>query len=253
MTRLKKPITVQADATEDGKPETITGLFWTSSPISGRGYNAGTVQVEITNAADGVGEATISPSSVKAGSVKKITAEFKAAGSMDGGAVRLVIPEEWGALQDDDATEANYVEVSVVGRGKVTNASVADRAATATLEGVEAGSVVKFTYGGGTVASRNGAEVQPQIAVAEPAKFKIYSDGDGDGAFELVIGAQRNKAAKDKDKEDEVVALGVIYRDQDDGVLLVEVTGADDGSGTAEVEIVNTRDSVKLCTRMMKI
>ena len=91
------PVTVQSDATEEGKPETITGLFWTSSPISGRGYNAGTVEVEIANAADGYGTATISPSSVRAGSVnERITAEFTAAGSMDGGAVRLVIPERVG-------------------------------------------------------------------------------------------------------------------------------------------------------------
>ena len=122
----------------------------------------------------------------------------------------------------------------------MTNASVANRAATATLEGVVKGSVVRFSYGGGTVSSRNGAQVQPKIAVAEPARFKIYSDGDGDGAFELVKGAQRTKALKDADKEEDRVALGVVYRDQPPGVLRVEVTGADDGSGTAEVEIVAT-------------
>ena len=75
------------------------------------------MDVEISNVADGYGNATISPSSVSAqGSTnEEITIDFTAAGTMDGGAVRLVIPDEWGNLQDDDATEANYVEVDVVG------------------------------------------------------------------------------------------------------------------------------------------
>ena len=63
---------------------------------------------------DGYGTATISPESVKAGSDdKEITVEYTVPGTMDGGAVRLVIPNGWGSLQDDDATEANYVEVDV--------------------------------------------------------------------------------------------------------------------------------------------
>ena len=58
---------------------------------------------------------------------------------MDGGAVRLVIPDDWGNLQDDDATEANYVEVDVVkGRGSA-EANVADRAVIANLTGRSSG------------------------------------------------------------------------------------------------------------------
>ena len=128
---------MQGNATEDDKPEKITGYFWTSGS-RGRGYNAGAVEVEITNAADGYGTATIEPMTLQAQGVtdEEITVDFTAVGSMDGGAVRLVIPENWGDLQDDDATEANYVEVDVVtGRG-TAEANVADRAVIATLEGL---------------------------------------------------------------------------------------------------------------------
>ena len=157
---------MQPDATKADEPEKIDGYFWTSGS-RGRGYNAGAVEVEISNVADGYGNAVISHSSLSAGSTnEEITIDFTAAGTMDGGAVRLVIPDNWGDLQDDDATEANYVEVDVVeGRGSA-EANVADRAVIANLTGVQAGSVVRFTYGGGTVASRNGAEVQPTIADA---------------------------------------------------------------------------------------
>ena len=146
------------------------------------------MEVEVTNAADGYGTATISPSEVSAGSNdEEITVDFTAVGSMDGGAVRLVIPDDWGDLQDEDATEANYVEVDVVeGRGSAT-ANVADRAVIANLTGVEKGSVVRFTYGGGTVTTRNGAEVQPSITTGlrRPLSLIIETDGDGNGSFEM--------------------------------------------------------------------
>ena len=240
---IDKKVTVQSNATEEDEYETITGLFWTSSSIggrvSGRGHNAGAVDIEITNAADGYGTATISPSSVKAGSDdQEITVDFKAVGTMDGGAVRLVTPPGWGTLQDDDATEANYIEVDVRGRGTAT-ANVGSNAAIAYPEGLVKGSVVRFTYGGGTVLSRNGAEVQPSIAVADPAKFIIETDGDGDSVFAKVRGTQRTKAAIKVTTDAKTIPLGTVYRDRA-GELRVEVTGADDGSGTAEVAIVNT-------------
>ena len=61
-TKIVSYVTVQANATEADKPEKIDGYFWTSGS-RGRGYNAGTVEVEISNVADGYGNATISPSS----------------------------------------------------------------------------------------------------------------------------------------------------------------------------------------------
>ena len=52
-------VTVQGKATEADKPEKVTGYFWTSGS-RGTGHNAGAVDVEITNVADGYGTATIS-------------------------------------------------------------------------------------------------------------------------------------------------------------------------------------------------
>ena len=247
---IESKIIVQGDATEADKPETITGYFWTSGS-RGRGYSAGAVEVEVTNVADGYGTATIEPKEVSAGSNdQEITVEFKAAGSMDGGAVRLVIPDKWGNLQDDDATERNYVEVDVVtGRGTAT-ANVADRAVIADLEGVEKGSVVRFTYGGGTVTTRNGAEVQPSITTSDaPAEFIIETDGDGNGSFSDVWGIQLTTAQVTENSDDKTKTLGAVSRDAYDGyatdtagvgLLRVAVTGATDGSGSAEVEIVAT-------------
>ena len=242
-TEIISPVVVQSTATEENKPVKIQGLFWTSG-TRGRGYSAGTVDVAIGNVADGYGTATIEPSSIKAGSdTEKITVDYTVPGSMDNGIVRLVIPEHWGNLQDDDATEANYVEVDVTGRGSAT-ANVANRAVEATLTGVVKGSVVTFTYGGGTVASRNGAEVQPRITTPnKPAMFVIETDGDGDGSFAEVKGMQRTKAQKDADKKADngkpAKPLGAVYA-TDPGMLFVEVTGASDGSGSAEVAIQNT-------------
>ena len=95
-TEVTSFVKVQGDATEDTKPELITGFFWTSGS-GGRGKDAGKVEVEVTNAADGSGTAEISPSELKAGSnTEEITIKFTAVGTMDGGDVRLRIPNRLG-------------------------------------------------------------------------------------------------------------------------------------------------------------
>ena len=165
---------------------------------------------------DGYGTATIDPDdSLKAGSEdQEITVRYTVPGTMEGGAVRLSIPKGWGSLQDDDATEANYLEVDVSGGGSATT-NVGPNAAIATLSGVVEGSVVEFTYGGGTVASRNGAQVQSTLAGPKaPAAFVIASDGDGNGSFKSVQGMQRTKAQKaaDKESEDEAARHSLRYR-----------------------------------------
>ena len=100
-TEIVSYVTVQSNKTEDEKPEKIDGYFWTSGS-RGRGYNAGSVGVEISNVEDGYGNATISHKEVSAGSTdQEIMVDFTAVGSMDGGAVRLVIPDDWGDLQDE--------------------------------------------------------------------------------------------------------------------------------------------------------
>ena len=63
----KDKITVQPNATAEGKPVAITGYFWTSKPFSKR-RSAGKVEIEITSVDDGYGTATIEPETVKAGS-----------------------------------------------------------------------------------------------------------------------------------------------------------------------------------------
>ena len=207
-TEVTSSVKVQGDATKDTKPELITGFFWTSGS-GGRGKDAGKVEVEITNAADGSGTATISPSELKAGSnTEEITIKFTAVGTMDDGDVRLRIPDDWGDLQSDDATKANFVTVKVIGRG-TAEANVADRAVIAALTGVEKDSVVQFSYGGGTVLSRNGAEVEPKIrTVKNPAKFIIETDGDGDGSFVPVKGSQRTKAVNEAEIKADTKPLG---------------------------------------------
>ena len=230
---VEDKITVQDNATDADEPETIDGFFWTSGS-RGRGYSAGKVEVEVTNVADGYGTATIKPKEVSAGSNdQEITVDFTAVGSMDGGAVRLVIPDDWGDLQDEDATEANYVEVDVVeGRGSA-EANVADRAVIANLTGVRKGSVVRFTYGGGTVTTRNGAEVQPSITTSDaPAEFIIETDGDGNGSFSDVRGVQLTKVQVTENSDDKTKTLGAVSRDAyaadaaGAGLLRVAVTGA---------------------------
>ena len=226
-TEIVSNVTVQPNATEPDKPVKIVGRFWTKSPITGSGHNAGTVTVEIGNAPDGFGTATIDPEdSLKAGSEdQEITVRYTVPGTMEGGAVRLSLPNsQWGSFQDDDATEANYLEVDVSGRGSATT-NVGPTAAIATLSGVAKGSVVIFRYGGGTVASRNGAQVQSALAGSKaPAAFVIESDGDGNGSFTVVKGMQRTKKQKEADKESEEKPLGAVY-DTDKGIALCYCNG----------------------------
>ena len=69
--------------------------------------SAGSVQIDVTNAEDGTGSATISANnsnSVRAGSANnEIVVVFMAAGTMDGGAVSLQTPPGWGDMQRDPA------------------------------------------------------------------------------------------------------------------------------------------------------
>ena len=235
-------ITVQPNATAVDKPVEVQGYFWTSSPLSKR-RSAGIVEIEVTQVEDGYGTATIeaaaaNDATVKAGSDNNIIqVEFTAVGTMDGGAVSLERAERWGAFQADDATIRNYVEVKVVkGRGKLDTVDVGPDIVIAYLEAFPVNSVIRFTYGNGTVRTQNGAEAQANIGLAE---FTIQTDGDGDGDFAEVRGTERTAAEIEKTPK----PLGAVYRDAI-GVVRVDVTGADDGSGSAEVEIVATEQGV---------
>ena len=192
----------------------VQGYFWTSSPLSKR-RSAGIVEIEVTQVEDGYGEATIQAAAadsakVKAGSDNNIIqVEFTAVGTMDGGAISLERAKGWGNFQADDATIRNYVEVEVVkGRGKLDTVDVGPDIVIAYLEAFPDKSVIRFTYGDGTVRTQNGAVAQPDIGLAE---FTIQTDGDGDGDFDNVRGTERTAAEKDKTPE----PLGAVYRDRD--------------------------------------
>ena len=235
-----KGFTMQPTATPDDKPIEIPGRFWTSFPFD-KLRSAGNVDVEVTQVIDGYGTATIKAAAANAATVKAgsgnniIQVEFTAVGTMDGGAVSLERPANWGGFQDDDATTANYIEARVVsGSGKVSTVDVGPEIVIVHLETFAPNAKIRFTYGGGTVRLQNGATAQSNIGLAE---FTIQSDGDGDGIFGLVRGDKRVQADIDKTAK----PLGAAYRDGvNPGVLRIDVTGAGDGSGTAEVAIVRT-------------
>ena len=66
---------------------------------------------------------------------------------MDGGAVSLQKPTGWGDFQDDDAKQANYVEVKVVsGRGRLGDVNVTPDIVVARLETFAPNAKLKFTY-----------------------------------------------------------------------------------------------------------
>ena len=93
----------------------ILGRF--KSGVSTRDFPAAApASVRIGNVAAGSGTAMItSPSShtVKAGSKSNnITIVYRAAGTMDGGSVRLHSPDDWGALQETDSSADNYIRVN---------------------------------------------------------------------------------------------------------------------------------------------
>ena len=226
---------MQSQATPRDKPIKITGKF---SPSSGGLKEAGTVEIDVTQVQDGYGKATIKATAANAPTVKagsnnnQIIVEFTAVGTMDSGAVSLEKPTGWGDFQDDDAKQANYVQVSVVSGGRLGDVNVTPDIVVARLETFAPNARLKFTYGN----RQSGAEAQSDIGHAE---FMIKSNGGGDSSFALVRGTERTAAEQEETPE----PFGAVYRDDPDGpgILRVEVTGADDGSGSAEVTIEDTQ------------
>ena len=90
----------------------IRGRYKAASGSNFRTRDAGTIWVDVINAKDGSGTAKLThrPTNVRAGSTNNvITVVFTGKGTMDGGAVRLTIPDDWGAMQDDPL-ELNYAD-----------------------------------------------------------------------------------------------------------------------------------------------
>ena len=228
--------TMQSRATPADEPIKITGHFRPSP--SGSFLSAGTVEIDVTQVQDGYGEATIKATAANAPTVKagsnnnQIIVEFTAVGTMDSGAVSLEKPSSWGDFQDDDAKQANHVDVRVVSGGRLGDVNVTPDIVVAHLETFAPNARLEFTYGN----RQSGAEVQSDIGHAE---FTIQSNGGGDSSFALVRGTERTAAEQEETPE----PFGAVYRDDPDGpgILRVEVTGADDGSGSAEVTIEDTQ------------
>ena len=224
------------DSDEDGVR--IRGFFKAGKNLGQR--DAGSVFVDIENVADGAGTATIvtDPAVTRAGSKNnKIVVVYTGAGTMDGGAVQLDIPGDWGAVQDDSLL-LNYISVSppsvLVADDDDNDPIVISNdgfTVTAHLKKFGDGSKLTFIYGGGTGGDdTRGAEAQDDISDAE---FSIQSDGDGDGIFELVDGVPHSESNPEGDP------AGVVYDDEKGG-LTVEVKGSESGTGEVTVETVKS-------------
>ena len=217
----------------------VRGTFRVSS--SANTQTTRSVTIKLNNIADGTGSATLSPTSVEAGSNNRvIQVTFTAAGTMNGGKVSLEIPSgEWGLMQDDP-TKRNYVTVR--GSGGVSLESVNGTSAVATIRTLAKGGSFHFIYGGGTSSANNGVEVQNDPGITA---FTINSDGDGDGVFAPVESDVKHEG---REKTRNPKKLGRIYADAP-GKLQIEVSGAADGTGTVTVEPAEVRaaaDDVRL-------
>ena len=217
----KHPVHISASARgtaasdEDGL--SIRGYF----KVSATGFterDAGRIWVDITNVKDGTGTATITPPSVRADSTDNlIRVAYTAIGTMDDGAVRLSIPEDWGAAQRDDAEKPNYIKVTVSGSGaKLANFEVLDNGRTvqANLTTFGLGDNVSFAYGGSSGANR-GAVAQADLG---EAVFLVESRGGSGGEFEAIVD-NMDKAISPK----------------------IEVKSAKSGSGQVAVAITNNK------------
>ena len=149
---------------EDGLA--IHGSYLVSGPVSGktfRMHSAGVLRIDVTNVDDGTGEANVTPPSVRASSTNNLMRiVYTGAGTMDGGAVQLTIPNGWGDAQRSDNAAANYMNVTVGTGAVLKDFEVHDsgRTVEANLTTFGFGDTVMFTYGG---TGAKGAEAPAEI------------------------------------------------------------------------------------------
>ena len=220
---------------KQGKVQNNAGIatihgYYRASKNSSR-IRAGTVEIEVTNAVSGTGTGTVRPTTAKGGSIDgTFTIVYEAAGTMDGGRISLQHPSDWGSFETDPA-KLNYISVRGSGGATIEETDNGGSIIIVTLGKCPPRSRVTFTYGAGTGANR-GARVQDATGFAI---FTIKSQGE-DGGLEEVAGT-RKKGAVTADNPD---YLGETFTDAV-GELRVNVTGADDGTGTATVDIVKSK------------
>ena len=200
------PASVVGTSGNDADGLAIHGLYRVSGENGFRQRSAGTIWVDVTNAKDGSGTVTVTPPSVRASSTDNtIRITYTGIGTMDGGAVHLIIPDDWGAVQDNNSTAANYISVAASGNGAVLAGSEVLNSGTsveATLTTFGAGSKVVFTY--------KGAVAQAEIG---EATFMVESKGSSGGDFVSITDAASVAA------------------------LTIDVKGAAGGSGTVAVMV----------------
>ena len=218
----------------------VTGTFKASAttPI----YSVSPITITLGKIGDGIGltSKTQSPveissprdSKIKGGSrTDAIEITFTAAGTMDGGKVALEVPSGWGLMQDDP-TKRNYVMTSPVpGSAIIKDVTIEanGRRVVATINKLGRDESFKFIYGGGTAPANNGVEVQNNVGLAE---FMVLSDGNGDDVF-TVVDSLFEQSARQKILNPK--AVGKIIKGAA-GVLKIEVTSAQDGTGDVAFE-----------------
>ena len=131
------------------------------------------ISVNVVNAADGSGSATIIASpggdTVQAGSSNsQVHVTFTAAGTMKDGHVILELPPGWGAFQRDPV-EPNYISISGAGASLIEPAigSTSTRAVAKINDRLGPTGSFTFVYGGGTGGDQNGVDAQDHLGPAD--------------------------------------------------------------------------------------
>ena len=232
------PVTISARAEgTDGKDDdglAIRGHFKVSDDFNRR--DAGTIFVDVTNVEDGSGDAMFDPTprTIRAGSDGNlITVVFTAVGTMDGGAVRFTIADDWGEMQDEDPLELNYIEVDVSGTGAALDGDpeiINDgRSVDANLETFGEGDKVTFTYGGGSApgSDSNGAMAAADIG---NATFMVESYGGDSGDNSGFVDIREVGDDDEADTEDPlVITVKGAASGSGDGAFVIESTSAGPG------------------------
>ena len=188
----------------DDREVEIVGHFNTGS--SSRNFPAQSpVMIRIGNVAAGSGAAEItnpSSHSVKAGSKDNtIRIHFTAAGTMDGGIVRLRNADGWGDWQETDEDGDNYIDVMASNRVVDTaEISYGPRYVLVPITAAEKGTTITFVV--------SEAKVQ---TVTGLAAFRIESAGGPSDSLEALKGVPLPKDADDKDITDQYELLGEVF------------------------------------------
>ena len=227
----------------------VIGRF--STGVSGTYYPADSpVIMRIGNVEAGSGTAALtSPSNhqVEAGSDDNtIRIVYRAAGTMNGGSVRLGTPLAWGNLQETDSAAKNYIRV-------VASSSVASQ--DAIRYGAHNILVPLMTAGNNSTVEFVLSNVKAQTTIGI-AQFTVESAGGPSDALKLLLGEVRpaDDENADNKEDDPYMLLGRVYNtnvaddaatpaafEDRDGLIRLEVVAGAGGTGEAElVEIVRT-------------